>query len=147
MTLFFLKKTNTLIKKYKNIIKCDNNFLIFFLVNPSIILFYFILTYLTPQLYLLFYFFFTFYLIHPFLPHSHQTPFFFSSTHHLVSFTHLKDSFSSFTQKTRRERYITHTHTHTQRREEESTAKEEEEEEEEGRSSEFMLELKIAHLI
>ena len=115
MTLFFLKKTNTLIKKYKNIIKCDNNFLIFFLVNPSIILFYFILTYLTPQLYLLFYFFFTFYLIHPFLPPFPSNTFSFPPLT-ILSLPHLKDSFSSFTQKTRRERYITHTHTHTKER-------------------------------
>ena len=113
MTLFFLKKTNTLIKKYKNIIKCDNNFLIFFLVNPSIILFYFDIFDTSTLPFILFF-------LH-FLSHSPVSSPFPSNTFSfppltILSLPHLKDSFSSFTQKTRRERYITHTHTHTKER-------------------------------
>ena len=117
MTLFFLKKNNTLIKKYKNIIKCVNIFLIFFLVNPSIILFYFILFWHIWHLNFTFYFIFSslFISFTRFFPIPIKYLFSFPPLT-ILSLTHLKDSFSSFTQKTRRERYITHTHTHTKER-------------------------------
>ena len=114
MTLFFLKKNNTLIKKYKNIIKCDNNFLIFFLVNPSIILFYFDIFDTSTLPFILFFpsLFISFTRFFP-IPIKYL---FFSSTHHLVSSSPTRQFFFFHPKDKTREIYYTHTHTKERRR-------------------------------